>query len=124
MKKRFIEHPNYRGYDRRDAMANGNAWVKWLVGALWFVIITSIITIISTVACNDKDSRTRDISEAQAREQVNCEVVRIDTNQKEVMTKLKEVANKQESMSISQAVMVNNQEAILNTLKEIKQRIK
>ena len=103
---------------------NGNSWSRWLVGALWGVLILWATSLTSNLSIVDKDSRSRDIAEANQREYLNIDVVRIDTNQKAVMTKLEEVAKQVVSIAKDQAVMVNNQNTIMDALKEIKRDIK
>lgn len=42
MRKKYIEHPNYQGYDRREGMANGNSVLKttlWTI--LWCLLVGS-----------------------------------------------------------------------------------
>ena len=124
--KKYINHEHYQGYDRRGDMANGNgSWVtKWLVGAIWGILILWAGSLTSNLSIVDKDSRSRDIAEASQRECLNVEVVRIDTNQKAVMTKLDEVVKQVVCIAKDQAVMVNNQDTIISTLKEMKRDIK
>jgi len=43
-----------------------NTWItKFLVGALWFVITTTLLTTISIVRSNDNEARARDICETK-----------------------------------------------------------
>lgn len=105
-------------------MTERNGWMKWLVGALWGVIVIAITTIASSVVSNDQNSRLRDTVEACQRELVKGDVIRIDTNQKTVIIKLTDVEIKVNNLITSQAVMTNNQETIIATLKELKQEIK
>ena len=107
-------------------MANGdNNWlVKTLIGMLWAIIFLWLTSLTSNLIALDKDSRNRDDAEASQREYVNRETVRLDTNQKTVMTKLSDLDNKVNSLITAQAVTISNQEVIMNTLKDIKQVLK
>lgn len=39
---------------------NGNGWTRWLVGALWGILVLALTTIGTNVIANDKASRERD----------------------------------------------------------------
>jgi len=81
-------------------MTNGNGWTKWLIGALWGVIILWSTSLTSNLVAVDKDSRNRDDAEACQREYINREVVRIDTNQKEVIKKVDKILDNQEKLLV------------------------
>ena len=102
MKKKYIKTNEWEGYDRRDGNMtnNQNGWIlKTLIGFLWFVLTISIISTINAVVANDKDSRARDICEAEKRGELNREAIRLDTNQKEVIKKVDKVLDNQETMT-------------------------
>jgi len=44
-----------------NAVNGRNGWIKWLVGALWGILVLAITTIGNGVVANDKESRARDI---------------------------------------------------------------
>lgn len=85
-----------------------NGWaVKFLVGALWTVVFTSLTIIGTNVIANDKESRARDD--------------RIKTS---IQQELKEVKTQQTALIAQQAAMSARQENVIDILKEIKQEIK
>ena len=78
---------------------NNNKWItKFLVGALWTVVIGAIMFTGKNVISNDQGSRDRDTAEACQRELVNREVIRLDANQVEVIKKVDKILDNQDSM--------------------------
>ena len=72
--------------------------VKWLVRALYGIIILWLINLTTNLICIDKDSRNRDDLEASQRMYLGNEVTRVDTNQKEVMKNVDKLLGNQERL--------------------------
>jgi len=71
-------------------MANGNGWVvKWLVGALWGIVVLAIVTIGNNVIANDKKSTDSDKEIMQAFQKADSELIeKINSNQEKNNNKL------------------------------------
>ncbi len=85
------------------AERNGDL-IKWLIRALYGLIILWLINLTTNLICVDKDSRNRDTLEASQREYVGNEVTRINTNQVEVIKKVDRILDNQEKISDNQII--------------------
>ena len=89
-------------------MTTGNGkmtWIFWLVGALWFILTTTLVITVSSVIANDISSRDRDcVIEKDAR----YEKVEL---RKELLIEIKELNNSNKQILIALAELkrdINN----------------
>lgn len=71
---------------------------KWLVRALYSLIILWLINLTTNLIYVDKDSRNRDNLEASQREYIGRETVELKTNQKAVMQNVDKLLSNQERL--------------------------